>query len=115
VDIKVEMSQVIKLDAELAATPAVVAKRVSAAIAKTAFDIEADSKALCPVDTGYLRGSISSSIKPLEAEIGPTADYGAYVEYGTSRAGPQPYMTPSFDRRSSSLVSAIEQAGGDIL
>jgi HK97 gp10 family phage protein len=115
VDIKVEMSQVIKLDAELAATSAVVAERVSAAIAKTAFDIEADSKALCPVDTGFLRGSISSDIKPLEAEIGPTAEYGAYVEYGTSRAGPQPYMTPSFDRRSSSLISAIEQAAGDIL
>jgi HK97 gp10 family phage protein len=115
VDIKVEMSQVIKLDAELAATSAVVAERVSAAIAKTAFDIEADSKALCPVDTGFLRGSISSSVEPLEAEIGPTAEYGAYVEYGTSRAGPQPYMTPSFDRRSSSLISAIEQAAGDIL
>jgi HK97 gp10 family phage protein len=115
VDIKVEMSQVIKLEGELALAPDVVAERVSQAIAKTAFDIEADGKALCPVDTGFLRSSISSTIAPLEAEIGPTADYGAYVEYGTSRAGPQPYMTPSFDRRSSSLVSAIEQAGGDIL
>jgi len=111
----VDPSQIIKLDAELAAASAVVVKKVSTAIAKTALDIEADSKALCPVDTGFLRNSISSDIKPLEAEIGPTAEYGAYVEYGTSRAGPQPYITPSFDRRSSSLVSAIEQAGGDIL
>lgn len=68
----------------------------SAVIAKTAHDIEATAKTLAPVDTGNLRNSITADIKPLSAEIGPTAAYGMFVEEGTSRMGPQPYMNPAF-------------------
>jgi HK97 gp10 family phage protein len=68
----------------------------SAVIAKTALDIEATAKSLAPVDTGNLRNSISTTIKPLSAEIGPTAAYAVYVEFGTSRMGPQPFMNPAF-------------------
>lgn len=70
----------------------------SAAVAKTALGIEASAKALTPVDTGNLRNSISSDVKTLSAEIGPTADYGVYLELGTSRMGPQPYMNPAADK-----------------
>lgn len=92
-----------------------VGARVAAAVRKTAFDIEADAKALAPVDTGNLRGSISTDITgdgrfgTVEAEIGPTAEYGAFVEYGTSRMGPQPYMRPAADRREPSLSAALGQ------
>jgi HK97 gp10 family phage protein len=114
-DIRVGMSQVIKLDAELGQAAATIAEKVSTAVAKTALDIEADAKALCPVDTGYLRGSISSSIGRLEAEIGPTAEYGHFLEWGTSRMAPQPYMTPAFDRNEPKLEQAIGQIAGDLL
>jgi HK97 gp10 family phage protein len=93
----------------------------AAAVKKTAFDIEADAKALAPVDTGNLRSSISTDITgdgrfgAIEAEIGPTAEYGAFVEYGTSRTGPQPYMRPAFERREPGLTAALDRLGEDLL
>lgn len=71
--------------------------KVQSAIRETAYAIEAKGKMNCPVDTGNLRASISTTVGGLEAEIGPTAHYGAYVENGTSRMRPQPYMGPAAD------------------
>lgn len=86
---------------------------VSAAIRKTAMDVERDAKAFCPVDTGNLRNSISTSttgdgrFKTMTAEIGPTAEYGIYVELGTSRMAPEAYLGPAFDRHAHELETAL--------
>lgn len=87
----------------------------SKAVRKTAHDIEADAKVFVPVDTGNLRNSISTDVGVLSAEIGPTAEYGLYVEGGTSRMAPQPYMDPAADRREPELVKALEQIADGIL
>lgn len=83
----------------------------SHAIRKTALAIEADAKALAPVDTGNLRNSISTSAYGLSAEVGPTAEYGLFVEQGTSVNSPQPFLAPAFDRR----VRGLEQALGQLI
>lgn len=113
----VDNSEVTHLAFDLAAAPARVAVKTGRAIAKTAHDIEADAKAIVPVDTGFLKNSISTDVHrdSLSAEIGPTANYGRFVEEGTSRMGPQPYMRPAYDRRKEGLVQAIEQIIGDFL
>lgn len=89
-------------------------------VAKAASDVEAAGKARCPVDTGTLRNSIGSDLDLAGASaiIGPAADYGAYVEYGTSgprTSGPQPYMGPALDQVAPGFIAAIEKLGGDIL
>jgi HK97 gp10 family phage protein len=57
-----------------------------------------------PVDTGFLRNSITvgdiygGSLQPgaLSAQVGPEAEYGGWVESGTSRnPNPQPYLIPA--------------------
>lgn len=94
---------------------------MAAAVRKTAFDIEADAKTLAPVDTGNLENSISTTITgdgrtgTITAEIGPTAEYGAFVEYGTSRMGPQPYMTPAAERHIPVLEQVLDHIGGELL
>lgn len=80
-----------------------------AALVKTAADIESDAKAFVPVDTGNLKNSISRDVVGLTAAIGPTASYGAYVEFGTSRQAPAAYMGPAFDRRAGFLEKALQQ------
>lgn len=80
-----------------------------AVVAKSARDLEAAATVAAPVDTGYLRGSISSAIRGLEAEVGPTANYGHYVEGGTSRMAPQPYLFPALDRVAPSFEAAMGQ------
>jgi HK97 gp10 family phage protein len=110
-----DFSEIYKLATDLGKAGAKAGFMASAAIAKTAHDIERDAKVAAPVDTGNLRNSISSDIARLHAEIGPTAAYGIYVEYGTSRMAPQPYLGPAFDRNAPGLEKAIGDIGGRIL
>lgn len=111
----VDTREVDKLAFDLGKAPEQVTRKAGRAIAKTAHDIEHDAKILVPVDTGFLKNSISSDVEELSAEIGPTANYGGYVEEGTSRQGGQPYLRPAFDRRKEGLVKALEDIIGDFL
>lgn len=57
------------------------------AVDKVGHDLQAYAIAKAPVDTGYLKSSISVDIGDLSAVVGPTAEYGGYVELGV----PHPY------------------------
>lgn len=86
--------------------------RARVIVEKVARDIQATAQQLAPVDTGFLRSSIgvevtSSPGGAVTAVIAPTADYAAYVEYGTSVAPPQPFMGPAFDRHLPRLQAAL--------
>lgn len=107
----VNTSGLLELAVDLDTAGDQVRPRMSRAIRKTAHDIERTAKRICPVDTGNLRNSISTSISggaaTITAEIGPTADYAGYVEEGTSRQAPQPYMRPAFDAEVPQLLAAL--------
>lgn len=83
-----------------------------AAVQKSSADIKRDGKLFAPVDTGFLRNSITYETQvsdaAAEGEIGPTASYGAYVEFGTSRMAPRAYMGPAFDRHAGEFEQAIQ-------
>jgi hypothetical protein len=99
-----------------AAGPKAVA-RAKIVLKKTAFDIERNAKAIVPVDFGDLRDSIGHSdmrvisASNMAVEVGPTMDYGGYVEHGTSRMAPQAYMGPSLDRFAGPFEQAMQQIG----
>lgn len=98
-----------------------VGAKAAAALRKTAMDIEADAKALAPVDTGALRSSISSTITGdgrmggMEAVVGPTVEYGIYQEFGTSTQPGQPYLGPAFDRRAPGFAAALARLASEEL
>jgi HK97 gp10 family phage protein len=106
-----------RLVVEMATTTGRVGAAAAMAVRKTAYDIEGTSKMFCPVDTGNLRASISTTISgggrlgQIQAEIGPTASYGAFVEFGTSRMAPHAYMGPAFDRHAHQLPTAFGKLG----
>jgi len=52
----------------------------------------AAAKDRAPVDTGRLRASIRAEAKGLSARVLTDCEYAAAVEFGTSRAAPQPFM-----------------------
>lgn len=97
---------------ELGARGSAMARAV---LAKTAADIARDAKIFAPVDTGNLRNSISASVSEFSAEIGPTANYGAYVEFGTSRQAPAAYLGPAFDRNVPGFTAALGMIAGRAL
>jgi HK97 gp10 family phage protein len=83
------------------------------ATTKALFDILRDAITAVPVDTGFLRSSVGVDIDgdSLGGEVGPTAEYGAFVELGTTRMAPQPYLGPAFEARALEWIEAMAQVG----
>lgn len=111
--IKITSNDAGMIAADLRAAGTGAGPLVSIAVRKTAADVERDAKTLAPVDTGNLRMSISTdtieSDASIAAEVGPTANYGGFLETGTSKMGPQPYMTPALERNAPMLEAALGQ------
>lgn len=91
------------------------------ATAKAALDTQRVARERAPVDTGYLRSSIAATIDPgstsgvIVGEVTAGAEYAAYVEHGTSRQRPQPFMRPAYEQARDVWVQMIEQTGGRVL
>ncbi len=117
----VDTSDALRLAAEFGGVAGQVGAKTAQLVRRTAYLIQRDAQLLSPVDTGFLRASISTTFigdgrnAQMAAEIGPTAEYGVHVEYGTSRNAPQPYLAPAFTRHvdnfQAGLVSIAEMRG----
>lgn len=101
--------------ARLAQVEDKVRAEATAIVQKAAMGIQSDAATMAPVDTGYLEGSVSTDIVDLEAQIGPTAHYGRYVEEGTYKMAARPYMGPASDRHIPMFLLAAEQLGSKAL
>lgn len=101
--------------ADLEAAKGGVGAQGSKVLRRYALEVERLGKRNCPVDTGNLRSSITTSFEgdgrfgAMSAEVGPTAHYGGYVEWGTRYQAPQAYMGPALDRVGPKYVAACEQ------
>lgn len=99
--------------------------------------VRKDAVMNCPVQTGRLRGSITSNVEGNTAEIGTNVDYAPYVEFGTGAKGdksvahttkerwtyysggqffttsghaPQPFLIPALKNNSDKIKQLIRQA-----
>lgn len=106
-----------RLEMDLRTAGLRAASRAAAVIRKNGQDVVRDAQAMCPVDTGALKSSISVDYTTtgLGYEAGPTVDYGGYVELGTSRMAPRAYLGPAFDRNLPGVIGALEALGGSVL
>ena len=103
---------------------------VSEMVRKAAFDIQALAMATAPVRTGFLKSSIYTVTKgestysniegdgPLLPEVDQPSDdttayvavgaeYGIYVEMGTSKMGAQPYLIPAAEAVRPAFIEAM--------
>ena len=69
-----------------------------------AFDI-------CPVDTGRLRNSLTHAVESGEKSvyIGTNVEYAPYVEFGTRRQDPQPYLKPAVMNHVNEYKAILDQ------
>jgi HK97 gp10 family phage protein len=81
---------------------------VERVVAEVALGMEKDAKMEAPVDTGYLRSSITSSkVGPAEWEVRAGADYASFVNFGTRHMAPRPFFTHAAERALGHLVTGI--------
>lgn len=98
-----------------------VGREVSAAIRASADRVQAHARAGAPVASGNLRRSIgydlygSGNSVGVTAVVGPTERYGPFVEHGTTKMDPQPFMEPALTGEAPALEQAIADIAGRVL
>lgn len=95
----------------LRAVPSRLVERAVSVVNKAAFDIEAGAKRRCPVRTGNLRASITTVVADngLQASVGTSVHYAPYVELGTRRMAPRPYLLPAAEQVRPAFVAAMRE------
>ncbi len=108
--VEFDMSEVTALAAELAAAPVKAKRASSESLTKIAAKFRDDARTAAPVSSGALRDSIKVRGGADYRIITATARHAFFVEFGTSKMQPQPFMWPQVPTAS----RAIEDALGDI-
>lgn len=74
-----------------------------AALEEVGLVAEGYAKRACPVDTGRLRNSITNIVDEgtRHVVIGTNVEYAPYVELGTRRQKPQPFLKPAAEDHAS--------------
>lgn len=85
---------------------------ISRGLEAIGLSAEGHAKRAAPVDTGRLRNSIAHAVKGDAAYIGTNVEYAPYVELGTSRQAPKPYLRPAATQHGSEY-KALMQASID--
>ena len=110
-----EVSGVRNFAAQLRTDSGRVGARASQALRKTTLDVQGTARVNAPVDTGFLRESIEVAFmgdgrgSSMTSIVGVGANYGLFVELGTSKMGAQPYLFPAVDRHEPAFFAAMAQ------
>lgn len=88
---------------------AYVEANAKTAVKASADKMVAEAKRLAPVDTGYMKSSISSrSVEAGKmAELTVEAPYAGYVEYGTVYMAAQPFLGPAVAKYSNEFFDRV--------
>lgn len=85
--------------------------RIAEIIDVFSFKIQREAMIRCPVDTGYLRSSIIvDEQEKFYNEVVATADYAAFVEFGTRQHPAQPFMVPAAQMYAPAFRDEIQKA-----
>ena len=93
-----DTSEVAAFAADLGDAASRVVAAAKTVVAKSAHDVAAIAQGRVPVDTGDTKNSIGADIDGLTAVIGPTTYYAPFLEYGTYKMPPRPFMEPAADQ-----------------
>lgn len=99
-------SHVGEVKAELESRIPVVLEAVGLQAEGNAVDEITDMKA---VDTGRLRGSISHAVDDHDVYIGTNVEYASYVELGTYKMAPRPFLRNAITNYTNEYKDIIEK------
>ena len=119
---EIEIVGLTELEDKLSNLDVKLSNALAEALEEIAEKIRDDAKGFVPVDTGALRKSIRIEKKgKLKVSIiaggggiinprsGREVDYAGYVEFGTRRASPQPYMQPALEKNKDEILRIVKR------
>ncbi len=84
-------------------------KNIADGFVSVGYQMVTDGRSIVVVRTGYLRSTIFAQV--IESDLilvfGATAPYAPYVEFGTSRMAPRPFIRPAFDANQQRILDAL--------
>lgn len=98
---KIDTSEIRQLATDFQRAGGRVGKQIADNVRKTTTAVERSAKRNAPVDTGRLRDSIQQSITGsgrgalITGNVFSDVPYANFVESGTSRNAPQPWLGPA--------------------
>jgi len=103
-EIKVEkLEDVIRF---LETAPPRIQEKVDEQLGVGAGIVADQARELAPFSTGYLRSTIGFERQaPLQWNVYAAAHYAKFVEYGTSKMAPKPYMRPALALTQSTILA----------
>lgn len=106
-----DFSEVLALADELAEAGPKVEKVSSAKLSEVAAKLRDDAKTAAPVDTGALQASIYLRGGRDVRYVGSDIRYGSFVEFGTSKMSPRPWLFPAAGRAQERLLDEFRELG----
>lgn len=97
VAITVDMSPVLAWIANAAKSQPAVYAAARDAVEETTAEIEDLARFLAPELTGDLKDSIDSTVSGLQGQVFTELRYAPFVEFGTYKDTPQPFLIPASD------------------
>lgn len=102
-----------QLKAKLAALPGQIETGGRVAIVESTQAVKQDARRDVPRRTGRLHDAIDAEMEDdLNGAVGvdpATADYGEFVEFGTSKMAAQPFMTPAAELERARLPERVRR------
>lgn len=118
--IRVDTSELAALGTVYTIAGVRVGERAAMVVRRCGLMVQSRGSRLAPRDTGFLASTIGTDFVgdgrsgSMSAIVGPTADYGAHVEWGTYKMAAQPYMGPALAEVEPVFYAAMEQVAGSL-
>jgi len=120
--LEIEILGLTELEEKLSNLEEKLSNALDEALNEIAEKISSDARNFAPVDTGALRKSIRIEKKGklrvsvvaggggvINPKTGREVDYAGYVEFGTSRMSPQPYMQPALEKNKDEILRIVKE------
>lgn len=75
---------------------AAIAAGAASTVERLCMETAENAKALCPVGSGELKGSIAPQVMGPSGSVAAGAGHAAYVELGTWKKEARPFLLPAF-------------------
>jgi len=109
-EIQLDVKGIEKFQAKMRSLDSAMQKHVHRKLVSLGADIASEARRLAPMRTGRLRSSIFSRVREWMLEVGATAPYAWFVEFGTRYMQARRFLWRAIQRYVPELKGIISEA-----